>query len=287
MGIFNMERSIAPWFTFIIAAMSEQRLKWDRSEVSRLRELYLNSPGIPIPSLTKAYNLKAPRHRTKNAVKCQLRMIRAELEIGIPSFATSATSAALSAPVARSLLNEQADASCQICHDRSTWNILHEGYRRIEAAHHYALKCERELKQCQDALTASAAEVNEERLDHRATQEALGFEQALHKETIKVLERVFEEARVSGELADYLRRQVASLQRPPSAQIVQVPPRAVLELEGSTPTQNNLALLEASEAKSTTGSRSSPGPINIAENSMQTRFTKFPGHESLGDILLQ
>ncbi|OBT83102.1 hypothetical protein VE02_09057 [Pseudogymnoascus sp. 03VT05] len=87
--------------------MSEQRLKWDRSEVLRLRELYLNSPDIPIPSLTKAYNLKAPRHRTKNAVKCQLRMIRADLDVGIPSFATSATSAALSAPIARSLLNEE------------------------------------------------------------------------------------------------------------------------------------------------------------------------------------
>ncbi|OBT70563.1 hypothetical protein VF21_10391 [Pseudogymnoascus sp. 05NY08] len=80
MGIFNMGRSIAPWFTFIILTMSEQRLRWDRSEVSRLRELYLNSPDIPIPSLTKAYNLNSRRHRTRNAVKCQLRMIRADLD---------------------------------------------------------------------------------------------------------------------------------------------------------------------------------------------------------------
>lgn len=102
---------------------------------------------------------------------------------------------------------------------------MHEGYRRLEAAHHYALKLERHLTdaanatnlshialaQCRDALTASGTEVDEERLDHRATQEALAFEQAMHKETINVLERVFEEARVSGELADHLRRQIATL----------------------------------------------------------------------------
>ena len=142
-------------------------------------------------------------------------------------------------------------------HDRSTWNILHEGYRRIEAAHHYALKSERDLAQCRDALTASAADLDEERLDHRATQESLSFERATHRETINVLERVFEEARVSGELADHLRRQIATLQSNPGSQIVQVPPSAVLELEGSTPTKNNLALLEAAEAKPTTGNRGS------------------------------
>lgn len=140
---------------------------------------------------------------------------------------------------------------------------MHEGYRRIEAAHHYALKCERELKQCQDALTASAAEVNEERLDHRATQEALSFERATHRETINVLERVFEEARVSGELADHLGRQIATLQSTPSSQIVQWPPRAEVQPEGSTLTQNNLALHEAAEAKPTTGNRGSTRPIMV------------------------
>ena len=151
---------------------------------------------------------------------------------------------------------------------------MHEGYRRLEAAHHYALKLERDLigtanvtqqshivlAQCRDALTASAAELDEERLDHRATQEALNFERATHRETINVLERVFEEARVSGELADHLRRQTATLQSTPSSQIVQVPTCAVLELEGSTPTKNNLALLVAAEAKPTTGNRGSTGP---------------------------
>jgi hypothetical protein len=101
-----------------------------------------------------------------------------------------------------------------------------------------------------------------------------------------VLERVFEEARVSGELADHLRRQLATLQSTPGSQIVQAPLGAVLELEGSTPT---LALLEAAEAKSTTGSRGSPGPINVVaiDDNIQTRMTRFPGHESLGGILLR
>ena len=144
---------------------------------------------------------------------------------------------------------------------------MHEGYRRIEAAHHYALKIARDLAQCRDALTASAAEVDEERLDHRATQEALSFERSTHRETINVLERVFEEARVSGELADHLRRQIATLQSTPSSQIVQVPTRAVLELEGSTPM--------AAEAKPTTGNRGSTGPINA-----KMRSTRWPGNGS-------
>ncbi|KFY31869.1 hypothetical protein V493_00726 [Pseudogymnoascus sp. VKM F-4281 (FW-2241)] len=302
--------------------MSEQRLKWDGSEVSRLRELYLTSPDMSTPLLTEAFNfnMTTPRHRTKNAVKCQLRIIRAELEEGIPT-----TSAAPATRIPRNLLNEQADITCQICHDRSTWSILHEGYRRIEAAHHYALKLERDqieaanaLAQCRDALTTTAAEVDEERLDHRATKEALGFEQAMHKQTISVLERVFEEARVSGELADHLRYQIAALQRTPSPQIVhvpvgavlelegstptqsnlalldetvarptpspqivQVPPRAVLELEGSTPTQNNLALLEEAEAKSTTGNRGYTG------ESIQTKMTRFPDESGRSKVLLK
>ncbi|KFY98955.1 hypothetical protein V500_01503 [Pseudogymnoascus sp. VKM F-4518 (FW-2643)] len=90
--------------------MSEQRLKWDRSEVLRLRELYLKSPDMPVPLLTEAFNMTTPRHRTKNAVKCQLRLVRAELEEGGPVIATSATSATSATPATflpRNLLNEE------------------------------------------------------------------------------------------------------------------------------------------------------------------------------------
>ncbi|KAL5353539.1 hypothetical protein ACLOAV_001576 [Pseudogymnoascus australis] len=87
--------------------MSEQRLKWDRSEISLLRELYLQNPDMPVPLLTETYNMTTHRHRTKNAVKCQLRLVRADLEEGSPGIATSATSATPATLVPRNLLNEE------------------------------------------------------------------------------------------------------------------------------------------------------------------------------------
>lgn len=44
--------------------------------------------------------------------------------------------------------------------------------------------------------------LDKERLEFRGTQEALNFELKRHKETSELLGRVFEEARLSGELAD-------------------------------------------------------------------------------------
>lgn len=102
--------------------MSERRLKWDRSEVSILRELYLKNPDMAVPLLTEAFNMTTHRHRTKNAVKCQLRLVRAELEEGRwcyhpanvanqaykggPGIATSATSATPATLIPRNILNE-------------------------------------------------------------------------------------------------------------------------------------------------------------------------------------
>ena len=87
-----------------------------------MRELYLKSPDMPVPLLTEAFNMTTPRHRTKNAVKCQLRLVRAELEegrwcyhsanvanqayTGGPGIATSATSATSATLIPRNQLNE-------------------------------------------------------------------------------------------------------------------------------------------------------------------------------------
>lgn len=136
------------------------------------------------------------------------------------------------------------------------WNILHESYRRIDGAEQYALKLKRDvheeannsarlqydLKQCQEALATSCAKLEEERLDYGAVRVALGFELESHKETIEVLERVFDEARKSGELADNFSRQIAMLRSKPVTQIAQAAPK-VEELMATPLTKNNVALL--------------------------------------------
>jgi hypothetical protein len=96
----------------------------------------------------------------------------------------------------------------------------------------YARRLEHDLKeamdsltQCDAALAASREVINQERLYHRASQEELTFERERHKETVELLEKVFEEARRSGEIADRLGCQVAALQAASSSGIVQAVPQ--------------------------------------------------------------
>jgi hypothetical protein len=113
---------------------------------------------------------------------------------------------------------------------------LRDCYRKVEAADAYALKLRRDLHesqfalaQCQDALAASCAKLDGERQGFGAAQQALTFERDRHKETTELLERVFEEARLSGELADTLSRRIAILEG---------------QLVGYPLTKMNLALLD-------------------------------------------
>ncbi|KFX92039.1 hypothetical protein V490_05590 [Pseudogymnoascus sp. VKM F-3557] len=156
------------------------------------------------------------------------------------------------------------EASCQICHDRSTWNILHESYRRLEDERNYRLQLERDLVeagntleqsrfaliQSQEALSACCTRLDEERLEFRATQEALNFEHERHKETTELLERVFEEARLSGELADMRGREVAMLQNIPGSQFEQATVAAGEQWVASPLTKENLAQLQACDEQS-------------------------------------
>lgn len=136
---------------------------------------------------------------------------------------------------------------------------MHESYRRLEDAHNYGFKLERDiveavnaleqsrfaLIQSQEALSSCCTMLDEERLEFRGAQEALNFERERHKETIELLERVFEEARQSGELADMRSRQVAMLQSVPVSQSEHA--TAVVEEQwvGSLLTKENLAQLQS------------------------------------------
>ncbi|KFY96901.1 hypothetical protein V498_02412 [Pseudogymnoascus sp. VKM F-4517 (FW-2822)] len=156
------------------------------------------------------------------------------------------------------------EASCQLCRDRSTWNILHESYRRLEDSRNYGLQLERDLVearntleqsrfalvQSQEALSMCSTRLDEERLEFRGTQEALNFEHERHKETTELLGRVFEEARLSGELADMRGRQLAMLQSIPGPQFEQ--PTAVAEEQwvASPLTKENLTQLQAWDEQS-------------------------------------
>ncbi|KAL5344940.1 hypothetical protein ACLOAV_009893 [Pseudogymnoascus australis] len=156
------------------------------------------------------------------------------------------------------------EASCQLCRDRSTWNILHESYRRLEDSRNYGLQLERDLvearntleqsrfalMQSQEALSMCSTRLDEERLEFRGTQEALNFEHERHKETSELLGRVFEEARLSGELADMRGRQLAMLQSIPGPESEQ-PTAVAEELWVASPlTKQNLAQLQACDEQS-------------------------------------
>lgn len=135
---------------------------------------------------------------------------------------------------------------------------MRDCYRRVEEADGYARKLERELRhaaniaeqsrlalaQCEDALAGSWAKLDEERLDFRAAQEALTFERERHKETTELLERVIEEARLSGDLADTLSRQVAILQSTPTSNGTKEGPNAKRQRVRAPLTETNLKLLD-------------------------------------------
>lgn len=143
---------------------------------------------------------------------------------------------------------EQATSSrCEICHERSAWDFLRDFYLRVEAAHEYARSLENELyvaqsaahqaqsalTQCESSLVNSLEQLNEERLDHRASQEALTFERASHKETAEMLEQVFREATRSAEIADRLSLQVATLQSKPGQALISQPTESLKDLPGT------------------------------------------------------
>jgi hypothetical protein len=112
----------------------------------------------------------------------------------------------------------------------------------VEAAENYARRLERDLQQtkaaahqyqvalteCEASLVTSWETLNKERLDHRASREALAFESERHKETMELLERMFKEAIRSSEVADNLSSRLAAQHTGPNLEVCQ----AVPKLEG-------------------------------------------------------
>ena len=89
------------------------------------------------------------------------------------------------------------------------------------------------LAQCEASLVNSWKMLNEERLDHRACQEALTFECERHKDTHKILEQVFKETKRSGEIADRLGRELAELRATSSFRVAQAAPQTMPSSETS------------------------------------------------------
>jgi len=89
------------------------------------------------------------------------------------------------------------------------------------------------LAQCEASLVNSWKMLNEERLDHRACQEALTFECERHKDTQKILEQVFKETKRSGEIADRLGRELAELRATSSFRFAQAAPQTMPSSETS------------------------------------------------------
>ena len=179
-------------------------------------------------------------------------------------------------------------APCEVCQERSSWDFLRDFYSRVDFANEYARRLEIDLHQtthearrsqlaltqCEASLVASWEMLNEERLEHRASQEALTFERERHQETIELLERIFKEAVRSGEIADSLGNQVAALQAASSLEIKEVVPQTAALLEAS-PSNESLMVLEA-PTSANQGSDSakqlpeafagnSPGPTHLDE----------------------
>ncbi|KAH8674402.1 hypothetical protein BGZ60DRAFT_271486 [Tricladium varicosporioides] len=152
---------------------------------------------------------------------------------------------------------------CATCHERSTWDFLRDFYLRVESANDYARRLESELHeakntahqsqhaltQCEAALVNSWEMLNEERLDYRASQEALSFERERHKETMDLLERVFKEAIRSGEVADCLGGKLTELQAAASCRVAQAIPQTMATTEAS-PSTSNLAPQEPPDSTS-------------------------------------
>ncbi|KFY03479.1 hypothetical protein V490_00174 [Pseudogymnoascus sp. VKM F-3557] len=271
--------------------MSVQRVKWETNEKLQLKRLFRSHPLKPASYIRNLFNAGKPQHqrRSLNAVKYRVTSLKKEWyrrwlkerKGMVPTASASSTSslfnevhshrasshfleAASAASMSLQSSSMPGEASCQLCRDRSTWNILHESYRRLEDSRNYGLQLERDLVearntleqsrfalvQSQEALSMCSTRLDEERLEFRGTQEALNFEHERHKETTELLGRVFEEARLSGELADMRGRQLAMLQSIPGPQFEQ--PTAVAEDQwvASPLTKENLTQLQAWDEQS-------------------------------------
>ncbi|PVH75946.1 hypothetical protein DL98DRAFT_642498 [Cadophora sp. DSE1049] len=192
---------------------------------------------------------------------------------------------------------------CEVCHGRSTWDFLHDFYLRVEAAHSYSRRLENDLydarslmhqsqnalSQCEASLHASCGDLNEERLEHRASREELMFERERHKETMEILEKVFSEAVRSGEVADLLSTQVATLRAASDSVSVQETPVVSTSLEEDSLTRECPAPAEASACSRTepvmhlteTSAGSPAETIGLSEG--ETQHTTPTGRESVAD----
>jgi hypothetical protein len=147
---------------------------------------------------------------------------------------------------------------CEVCIGRSTWDFLQDFYLRVETAENYARslekdlyeaqttahQCHNTLAQCETSLSASWEILNEERLSHQASQEALMFESERQEETIALLERILKEAILSSEAADILgsRRTTA-----PKVAVCQATPR----LDEKTLTGSGISTSVGQQSEST------------------------------------
>ncbi|KAH8799407.1 hypothetical protein F5884DRAFT_811822 [Xylogone sp. PMI_703] len=98
---------------------------------------------------------------------------------------------------------------CEICHERSTWNFLHDFYLRVDSANEHARRLESDLHEANSALRQCEASL------------IASIERNSHQDTTELLERVFREAIRSGEIADSLSSQVAIMQASSQSGIVQ------------------------------------------------------------------
>jgi hypothetical protein len=134
------------------------------------------------------------------------------------------------------------------------------------------------LTECEASLAASWGLINQERLDHRASQEALTFERERHKETLELLELVFKEAVRCGEIADRLGSQVAALQSASNSGIVQAVPQAIASMEAPLGEESSIpstASIPANQQRESverlpeTCAGSSPKPKHLGEDEGQ------------------
>ncbi|KAH6664016.1 hypothetical protein B0J14DRAFT_608244 [Halenospora varia] len=121
--------------------------------------------------------------------------------------------------------------------------------------------------------------LNEEHLDHRASQEALTFERERHKETMELLERVMKEAIRSGEVADTLGSKLTELQAALNFRVVQAGPQTTAQMEVSLSTS-----LTPPEASASTKQQS-----HLAETLPGTYAISSPGqkHSSPDEQVIQ
>jgi len=142
---------------------------------------------------------------------------------------------------------------------------------------------ESKLHQCEASLVNSWEMLNEERLEHRACQEALTFERERHKDTIKLLGQVFEEATRSGEIADSLGSKLAELQAASSFGVAQATPQTMASTETSqsntSSTPPETSTLDSAERLPETGS--SPGLKHSSEDEQAIQLSNVDASDGL------